>query len=159
MKLRQKIIVVCIVFILLSGTAVLKVFYGPQKNILDDYSGMELAEAYPKLKSADKPSMIVFSYYTECCLTSMNYYGVYNYYAKEIIDDYKDSIASIFIDYKALDEKNRQVAQQIAEKYEVTSFPTIIILDKEGNILEKFVGDMQNETVRKKLDAIEDNHK
>ena len=104
MKWKYKILILCVVFILLSVTAVLKVFYGPEKYIPIDYSEMQLVEAYPKLKEAEKPAMIVFSYYTECCLASMTYYGVYNYYAKIIIEDYKNQVASIFIDYKALDE-------------------------------------------------------
>ena len=154
MKRVYKIIILCVVFVLLSATVILKVLYGPRKYIPVDYSGMALSDAYPSLEAEGKPSMIVFSYYTECCLTSMYYYGVYNHNAKDIIEDYKDGIASIFIDYYALDENNRMVAQKIAQKYEVTSFPTLLLLDEEGRLLEKFIGDMQEERVREKLDEM-----
>jgi thioredoxin-related protein len=154
MKRVHKIIILCVVFVLLSATVILKVLYGPQKNIPVDYNDMALSEAYPSLETAGKPSMIVFSYYTECCLTSMYYYGVYNHNAKEIIEDYRENIASIFIDYYALDEENRIVAQHIAQKYEVTTFPTLLLLNEEGRLLEKFIGDMQEEKIRGKLDVM-----
>lgn len=154
MKRKYKILILCVVFILLSVTAVLKVFYGPEKYIPIDYSEMQLVEAYPKLKEAEKPAMIVFSYYTECCLASMTYYGVYNYYAKIIIEDYKNQVASIFIDYKALDSENRAVAMEIAQAYEITKLPTIVLLDGQGQLIEKFVGDLQEERVRSKLDEM-----
>jgi thioredoxin-related protein len=140
---------------LLIAIAILVItLYAPEKDIPEDYSNMTLAQAYPKVEAAGRPAIIVFSRYTECCLELMNYYGVYNYYAKGILEDYKDRMAAIFIDHSALDDESRAVAQELAERYGVTAFPTLIVLDGEGKLLEKFEGDMQEDKIREALDGI-----
>lgn len=41
---------------------------------------------------------------------------------------------------KAQTEELKKANQQLAEKYKVDSFPTIIVLDQDGQVLDKIVG-------------------
>ena len=54
----------------------------------------------------------------------------------------------------SLDSENRAVAMEIAQAYEITKLPTIVLLDGQGQLIEKFVGDLQEERVRSKLDEM-----
>jgi thioredoxin 1 len=64
-----------------------------------------------------------------------------------ILEELMEKVSDVTLEKVDVDEN-----QQRANDYSVRSIPTIVVLDNEGEVVDRFVGVTQEETI---LDAIE----
>jgi len=72
---------------------------------------------------------------------------------KPIIDGLKDEYQGR-VNVVVYDSWNTQVGAQKASEYDVTSIPTLIYLDKDGNELYRMVGYQEYSTIKSRFNAL-----
>ena len=153
MKRKYKIIIVCAVAVILAVTFTLK-FTVFKKVTNVDIAEMDLYGQYETFKETKQPRMIVFSYFTLCCVSSMAETGLYNYEVKKIMKEYEGELLSIFIDSKNISDTDREVLYQMSADYEVVTLPTIILIDDLGHVLGFFEGKLDEEKVKEGIESL-----
>ena len=73
---------------------------------------------------------------------------------KKALENHKDSI--IVEEYNVLENNKRgkNATKEMIKKYKVTLVPTLVFVDKEGNVVKKQEGMMKSDKIAKILDEI-----
>jgi len=153
MKRKYKIIIVCAVAVILAITFTLKfTVYKKVTNV--DIAEMDLYGQYETFKETKQPRMIVFTYFTTCCVSSMAEAGLYNYEVKKIMTEYEGELLSIYIDSKNISDADREVLYQMSADYSVVTLPTIVIVDDTGRVVGFFEGKLDEEKVKEGIENL-----
>ena len=115
----------------------------------------DLQSEYEKILKSGKPSIIVFSYDADCCASTKKFFDEYNKKALGLMEDYQDRFDTLFINTGILNEKDMDTALDIASKNEVTTLPSILILNSAGEAYEVIGGPFEESLVKNILDGME----
>jgi len=115
----------------------------------------DLQSEYEKILKSGKPSIIVFSYDADCCASTKKFFNDYNKKALGLMEDYQDRFDTLFINTGILNEKDMNTALDIVSKNEVTTLPSILILNSAGEAYEVIGGPFEESLVKNILEGME----
>lgn len=108
---------------------------------------MDVEAEYGRLKNSGRPSIIVFYYESDCCTNTKEYYEEYKKRAIQLLKDNNRDLGTLFINTIELTEAQGKAVQKIAEENGITAYPSILLLDSNGEPAKIINGFFENKTV------------
>ncbi len=150
-KLYRVAAIVLAVMMLLAVKSVLK----PQSVeavVLD--AEMNVKEMLEQLKKDGKPSIIVLYYESECCASSVEYYSEYRKRAMQLLEENKSRAGTLYIDTTKLTEEQAKAVYEMTADYKINIYPTVLLLDTEGELLKTVNGVIDVKYVNEIIDGM-----
>ncbi|PKM51900.1 MAG: hypothetical protein CVV02_04625 [Firmicutes bacterium HGW-Firmicutes-7] len=131
-----------------KGTALLN-------QIDQGFIKLSLEEQYKYINDQPMPTMIVFSYDADCCESTKKFFDEYNLKARQLMLEYEDQLEVLFINTGLIaSEEENEMLMKIANDYEVSTLPSILIRNGKGEKVKVIEGPFDFEEVKNVLNEV-----
>ncbi|TYQ13077.1 UNVERIFIED_CONTAM: hypothetical protein Cloal_4126 [Acetivibrio alkalicellulosi] len=123
-------------------------------NAEESTNGDSLHERYERIKSSNKPSIIVFSYEGDCCPGTKQFFDNYNEQIRTLLKEYEDKFETMFIDLDGVTREDGEIVDIIAEKNGINQLASFVIRDSEGNPKRVVEGPFDMDEIKSFMDGV-----
>mgnify|MGYP001205251358 FL=1 len=90
--------------------------------------------------TGDRVVILVFSYDSQCCPSTEPFFSAYKKSVYESAGAFGEDVQLVWVNTGVESPEEQQEIQEIAREYEVTYIPTLLVIDKNKQVVESLVG-------------------